>query len=132
MSNNNDLNDCAQNLPPRVAGDDDAQQVFSASISGSASSISIWGSYATDDGGQKTPKGKCWLELEALANAAYVRFGSASTTATTTSTGAIIPVGSPRKFYVDPTKDKYIDVIGAGSGTLKWRRLGRIAERSRV
>ncbi len=120
-----------QNLPPRVAGENPEQQVFTVAT-GAAASSDIWTGYATDAGGLKTPQGKCWLELEATGAAAYVRFGTAVTTATTATNGAILPVGSPRRFFVDPTKDLYMDLFCATTGTVKWRRVGPIVERSRT
>ena len=124
--------DTNQNLPPRASATDPAQQVFSMSTSGSAASGDLWGGYSSDAGGLKAPQGKCWIELEATANTAYVRFCRTALTATTVATGAAVVVGQPRRFYVDPTKDKYLDVIAAGSGTLKWRLVGPIVERQRA
>lgn len=124
------LNAPSQNLPPRNASTDDTFQVFEATT-GAAASLSIWGGYASDAGGLKTPQGKCWLELEAVTATAYVRFTRSVTTATTADNGAAIVVGTPRRFYVDPTIDVYMDVF-SGGGKIKWRRVGHICERTRV
>lgn len=129
MSNTNDRNAQAQSLPPRGPGD---QQVFSAATSAVAGSADIWVGYALDAGGLRTPAGKCWVELEAVTTPAFVRFMPTATTGTTSSIGAVIPVGVPTRFYVDPTKDLFLDHISTGAGVLKWRRTGVICERSRI
>ena len=120
-----------QNLPPRIAAENDSEQVFTVNT-GAAASQSIWGGYAAHAvSGLKTPEGKVWLELEAVGATAYVRFGTAATTATTAANGAAIVVGTPRRFFVDPLKDVYMDHF-SGGGSLKWRRVGPIVERSRT
>lgn len=129
MSNSNEYTAQAQNLPPRPAGD---YAVQSAATSAAAASASIWGGYALDAGGLRTPQGKCWIELEAFATPAYVRFTPTATTTTTTSNGAVVAVGVPVRFYVDPTVDIFLDHISSGVGVLKWRRVGAICERSRT
>lgn len=121
-----------QNLPPRLAAENDSEQVFTV-VTGAAASQAIWTGYAAHPvTGDKTPEGKVWLELEATGAIGYVRFGTAATTATTASNGAILPVGSPRRFFVDPRKDIYMDHFCATAGTLKWRRVGPIVERHRT
>ena len=133
MSNNNDANAQAQNIPPRPAATDTTYQVFSAATAVAATSSDIWTGYPADAGGLKTPQGKCWLELEAVGFPVYVRFCQTALTATTVNNGSVIPVGVPTRFYVDPTKDMFLDHISpGGAGTIKWRRVGAIAERSRI
>jgi len=132
MTNHRDFNAAEQNLPPRVAGTDPAQQVFSAVTGAAAASVDLWAGYAADAGGLKTPQGKCWIELEVTANTAYVRFSRTNSAATTTANGSAIVVGTPRKFLIDATKDLFMDVIAAGVGTIKWRMVGPILDRSRM
>lgn len=128
-----DMNAPHANLPPRVFATDPAEAVYSAATAAAATSTSIWGSYVPLDNGGAVgvPKGKVWLELEALGQVAYVRFSRTATTATTTANGAVCAVGVPRYFYVDPTKDLFFDHIAAGVGTLKWRVVSAIGERNR-
>lgn len=121
----NTINDIHQNRPPRVAADSDEDQVFSATT-GAAASADLWAGYT------KIPEGKCWIELDAVTKDVYVRFGSAVTTATDATNGGIVPAGQYRRFYVDPSKDVYLDHASpGGAGTIKWRRVGHICERTR-
>ena len=121
----NTINDIAQNRPPRSAATDDEDQVFADTTGAAAATADIWGGYAAG-----VPKGKCWLEVEALTTVCYIRFARTATTATTTSNGSACLIGVPRRFYVDPTKDLHIDHIATGAGVLKWRRVGHICERT--
>ncbi len=123
--------DPIENRPPRAAATDPEEQVFSV-VTGAAASSDIWTGYTADASGLKTPQGKVWLELEATAATAYVRFTRTALTATTAATGAAIVVGTPRRFYVDPTKDLFMDIFAGSAGTLKWRRVGPIGERIRA
>lgn len=124
---------CAVNWQPaRVAGTDPEYQVFSIATAVTAVSTSIWGGYPLDAGGLRTPPGKVWMELEALTFNAWVRCSRTATTGTDSSNGALVVVGVPRLFYLDPTKDIFWDHIGANVGTLKWRRVGPIGERIRA
>ncbi len=119
-----------QNLPPRIAAEHDSEQVFTVNT-GAAASQNIWSGYAAHPvTGLKTPDGKVWLELEAVGATAYVRFGTAASTATTAANGAGIVVGQPRRFFVNPEIDIFMDHF-SGGGSLKWRRVGPIVERSR-
>ena len=122
----------SQNLPPRVASTDDEYQVFSGVTGAAASSHDLWTGYTADHATIKRPAGKCWIELEATANIAYVRFSRTASTGTTVANGAVLQVGVPRRFYIQPDIDLFMDVIAAGVGTIKWRRVGAIAERSRT
>jgi hypothetical protein len=126
-----DYTDQNQNLPPRALATDPEQAVFSV-VTGAAASSDIWAGYTADAGGLNKPQGKCWIELEATAQTAYVRFTRTALTATTAASGAAVVVGSPRRFYVDPEKDLFMDIFAAGAGTLKWRRVGSIITRSRT
>ncbi len=124
---------CAVNhWPPRVASTDNDQQVNSMVTSAAAASADLWSTYTADGGGSKAPQGKVWVELEATASTAYVRFSRTATTSTTVALGSAVVVGTPRQFYLDPTKDLFLDVIAAGAGTLKWRKVGPIGERTRT
>ncbi len=118
--------DIHQNRPPRSLLTDQEDSVFSDTTANVAGSADIWAGYAA------VPDGKCWLELEAVTTAVYVRFARTATTATTTSDGFYMATGLQYRFYVDPTKDLYLDHIApAGAGVIKWRRVGHICERSR-
>src|SRR3954468_8356172 len=132
MTNHRDFNAAEQNQPPRVAGTDPAFQVFSGVTGAAAVSLDLWAGYAADAGGLKTPQGKCWIELEATATPAYVRFSRTASTGTTVNNGVVINIGATRKFYLDPTKDLFLDVISTGAGTIKWRMVGPILDRSRM
>lgn len=122
----NTVNDIHQNRPPRVESTDDEDAIYSDTTGAAAGSADIWTGYAAG-----VPDGKCWLELEAVTTVAYVRFSRTATTATTSSNGTVLALGVPRRFYVDPTKDLYLDHIATGAGVIKWRRVGHICERSR-
>lgn len=132
MSNTNDFNAQAQNQPPRPATTDTKLQVFSVATAVAATSTDIWAGYPVDAGGLKPPQGKCWIELEAVGFSVYVRFCQTGLTGTTANNGAVIPVGGYRRFYIDPTKDLFLDHLATGVGVLKWRLVGAIAERSRI
>ena len=132
MSNTNDFNAQAQNLPPRPLASDVEKSIFSAVTGAAAASADIWAGYTADAGGIKSAAGKCWLELEAVGFPVYVRFCATALTATTSSNGAVLQVAVPRRFYVDPTKDLFLDHLATGVGVLKWRRVGAICERSRA
>lgn len=127
-----DYTNPTQNRPPRDPAISPEDQVFSGTTGIAAASFDLWSGYPADAGGLKTPQGKVWIELEVTASTAYVRFTKTATTATTVASGAGVVVGTPRRFYVDPTKDLFMDVIAAGAGTIKWRRCGAIMERSRT
>ncbi len=127
----NDSTKSTENRPPRSLLTDPEDSVFVAST-GAAASADLWTGYTADAGGIKKPQGKCWLELEAAGATAYVRFARTATTATTAADGAAIVVGTPRRFYVDPTKDLYLDHFCVTTGTIKWRRVGPIGERQRA
>ncbi len=120
------------NLPPRNSATDPGYAVYSAATAAAATTTSLWATYTTPDGDVNViPKGKVWIELEAVAQDVYVRFCRTGTTATTTSNGAIVKVGVPRYFYIDPTKDLFLDHIAAGVGVIKWRITSQIGERNR-
>lgn len=130
---NHDYFSSKTNLPPRDAATDPSEAVYSDSTGAAAANISIWAAY--DDNHESItngpPKGKVWVEFEALTQVAYIRFKrTATAAATTTANGAVIPVGTPKKFYLDPTIDVVADVIAAGAGTLKWRVCGRPSDRA--
>lgn len=101
-------------LPPSKAADDPEHQVVSA-VTGAAAASFDWVTAL----GASAPKGKVFLTVEALAQPVYVRFGPTSTTATTTTNGRGIAVGTAVSFQVDPVKHRYIDHIAAGAGNVK-------------
>lgn len=118
--------DIHQNRPPRSLLTDPEDAVQSDTTGAGAASADIW------DGYDEVPQGKCWLELEAVTQACYVRFARTATTATTTADGFYMATGIQYRFYVDPTKDLFLDHIApGGAGVIKWRRVGHICERSR-
>lgn len=132
MQNTNLLTNSSNNRPPRNAATDSEDAFLSAATSGAASSMNLWSAYTDKSGVAGAPKGKVWLELEAVANDCYVRFCRTATTATTSSNGALCKVGIPRYFYIEPSQvDKFIDVLATGVGVLKYRVVGPIGERSR-
>jgi hypothetical protein len=118
--------------PPRVVGTDPDFAVYSAATAAVATSTDIWAGYPLDAGSIRTPPGKIWLELEAVTAALFVRFSRTATTGTTAANGVILSIGAPRAFYVDPTKDLFLDHLATGVGTIKWRKLGPIGERIRA
>jgi hypothetical protein len=107
-----------QNRPPRVAATDPEDQVLTA-----AAPADLWTPYGD------SPQGKCWLEVAASGGDVVVCFRRDAVAAVTPTTGVNIPSGTSRRFYVDPTKDLFLDYAGAGVAT--WRRVGAICERSR-
>lgn len=121
---------CAVNAtPPRVAGDYAVQSVATAVA---AVGTDLWAGYTADASGLKTPPGKIWMEFEAVGFDVYFRLNSISSTGTTSANGRVLKVGTPQAFYLDPTKDLFVDHLGAGVGTLKWRKMGPIGERIRA
>ncbi len=120
----NTVNDIHQNRPARNASTDPEDAVQSDTTGAAAASGDLWAGYTAP------PEGKCWLEFEAVATNCHFRLCRTATTATTTSTGTCLVVGVPRRFYVDPKKDLFIDHIATGAGVVKWRRVGHICERS--
>lgn len=125
------VNDTRQNIPPRALATDQQDAIFSAVTGAAAASADIWAGYAADTSVMKSPQGMCWIEVEALTTDVFVRFCRTALTATTTSNGACIKVGTPRRFFVDPRKDLFLDHISTGAGVIKWRRCGSIVERTR-
>lgn len=128
----NSLDDSKNNRPPRDAVTDPEDAVLSLATSGAAGSADLWSSYVSADGSLGPPKGKVWLELEAVTADVYIRFTRTAVAGTTSSNGVLLKVGMPRVFYVDPNlKDKYLDHLGAGVGVLKYRVISQIGDRSR-
>jgi hypothetical protein len=128
---NNTTTDTRQNRPPRALATDVEDAVFVATTGAAAASADIWAGYTADDSSLTKPQGMCWIELEAFTTNVCVRFTRTALTATTTSNGACVTVGTPRRFFVDPRKDLFIDHLATGAGLLKWRRVGHIVERTR-
>lgn len=120
----NTINDIHQNRPARNGSTDAEDAVQSDTTGAAAASGDLWAGYAA------VPQGKCWLEFEAVTTNCHFRLCRTATTATTAANGTCLIVGVPRRFYVDPTKDLFIDHLATGAGTVKWRRVGHICERS--
>jgi hypothetical protein len=111
-------------MPPKKTG---THQTLQTATSAAAAAYDWVGALGAD-----APKGKCWIRLEAITTPAYVTFGATSTTTTTTTTGWHIAAGDDEYWYVDPVKDRYIDVISTGAGTLKVQVCSPIGERRAV
>jgi hypothetical protein len=126
----------AVNYPPRVAGTDPAQAWYSAATALAATSTDLWASFVPDGyTGAQAPPGKVWVELEATGFDVYVRFSRTASIGTTTANGSLIRIAhtGDNIFYIDPTKDKFLDHISPGGvGVVKWRVKGPIGDRSRV
>ncbi len=99
--------------PPTKAADDAVHQVQSQATAATATSFD-WGAAIS-----AIWRGKVWVTVEAFGFPVYVRFGPTSTTATTTSNGRVIPVGTKERFLVDTIKHRYIDVISTDVGVIK-------------
>lgn len=79
------------------------------------------------------PEGKCWVTFEAVTEDCYIRIGPASSAATTTSNGVLVPAGGTVSFYLTPYRDTYVDAYApGGAGVLKWWVSSPIAERERI
>lgn len=131
MSQHDTINDTRQNIPPRALATDPQDAVFSLVTTGVAQSADIWAGYTADQSAMKSPQGMCWIEIEAFTTDVCVRFCRTALTATTTANGATVKVGTPRRFFVDPRKDLFMDLISTAAGIIKWRRVGSICERTR-
>ncbi len=117
-----------RNIPPsNVSGS--TYVVLSNAVDGSAEAYDWVSALST-----AAPKGNCHLTLEALAQDIYVRFGPATSTATTSANGRLIKAGAPGiSFYVSPVNHKFIDHIAAAAGgTLKIQVSSPIGERTEI
>lgn len=78
------------------------------------------------------PDGKCWVTFEALTYDCYIRIGPATSSATTTANGLVIPSGQTVSLYLNPEKDLYVDAYApGGTGKLKWYVSSPVCERGR-
>ena len=127
------LTDAKNNRPPRDSLTDPEDAILSTATAVVATSADIWAAYTSVDGTVGAPKGKVWLEVEAVTNDVYIRFTRTATTGTTSSNGALLKVGLPRVWYVDPNnRDKFIDHLSPGGiGILKYRVISSIGDRAR-
>lgn len=92
-------------------------QVQSAAT-GLAAAVSTFGGLAASD----KPVGKVNVRFEAAGADAFVRFGPATSAATTAATGLIVKAGDyGRVFTMDPDKHAFMDVFAAAAGTIKWQ-----------
>jgi hypothetical protein len=121
------------NKPPRVVGTDPEEAVQSAATAVAATSSALWTAYPADPSGLTTPSGKQWTEFEATGFDVYFRCSRTASTGTTVANGSVLKVGEPRIFYLDPTKDVFLDHISPGGvGLIKWRKVAPIGERARA
>lgn len=122
------------NRPPRNSATDPEDAVLSAATANAATSTDLWAAYTDHDGTVGAPKGKVWIELEVTGFDTYVRFARTGTTATTAANGALLKVGIPRRFYIEPNeKDKFMDHLSPGGiGVIKYRVCSAICERYRA
>lgn len=128
----NDLNESKNNRPPRNATFDPEDAFLSTATAAVATSADLWATYTSIDGSLGPPKGKVWVEFEAVTADVYIRFSREATTGTTASNGALLKVGMPRVFYLDPNlHDKYLDHLATGVGVVKYRVVSQIGERYR-
>ena len=126
------LTDCKNNRPPRNAATDPEDAVLSTATAAVATSADLWATYTSVDGTVGAPKGKVLVEFEAVTQDVYVRFSRTATTATTNATGALVKVGIPRVFLLEPfVRDKFLDHLAGGVGIIKYRVVGPIWERNR-
>ena len=110
--------------PYNVALADNAVQSVAT---GAAAGTAVFTSLANG-----APKGKVFVCFEAVTTDCYVRFGPATSAATTASNGLIIKSGQPgRVFYMDTTKHAFVDAFASAAGTLKWQVCSPIGERQR-
>jgi len=96
-------------------------QAQSSNISAAASSIDTTADSVTAANPQRLRGGGYWITVQPVGAIAYVRFGSTSTTATTTATGYPIADGVEKHFFIS-VNERYIDVIASAAGTLRWWR----------
>jgi hypothetical protein len=130
---NNESTSFKNSRPPRNAATDPEDAILSFVTSAVAVSANLWASYTSHDSLVGPPKGKVWLEVEALGNDCYIRFSRTASTGTTSSNGLLLKVGFPRFFYIDPNfRDKFLDVLATGAGVLKYRVVSSVNERSVV
>jgi hypothetical protein len=110
-------------IPPETAG---AYQVQKFDTSGSAGNCA-WASGLSTS----LPSGPFWLELTALTKDVYVRFKPDNGTAgTTVDNGGFIPTGGTKKYFVDPVKHAYADIIASGVGTVLFQIVSVISGRN--
>ncbi len=99
------------------------------SLSCDAATALNWTAALTSAG--TCPKGNVWLLLQAVVKDVYVRFGPATSTATTSLNGITIPKDAPGLlFYVSPVNHAFVDAIAqAAGGYLKIQVCSPIGER---
>ncbi len=111
--------------PSNAAGPNQVQSV----VTGAAAGTALFTGLAAAD----QPQGKVFVCFEATGNDVYVRFGPATSAATTAANGLIVPVGQPgRVFYLVPGKHDFVDAYSSGAGVLKWQVCSPIGERIRA
>lgn len=111
--------------PSNVASPNQVQSV----VTGAAAGTDLFTGLAAAD----KPQGKVFVCFEATGNDVYVRFGPATSAATTAANGLIITAGQPgRVFYLVPGKHDFVDAYSVGAGVLKWQVCSPIGERIRA
>lgn len=101
-------------LPPRPDG---FQQVM---YDDTTTSTDVKGIF-TDLAAAERPLGKCFVTFQAEGQDTFILISSDAAQVVTTSTGLMLANGSPRSFWVDPTRDLYVAHICASSTSkLKW------------
>lgn len=114
-------------LPPtNVAGPNQVQTMTTGAAAGQA--------VFTGLAAANRPCGKVYVCFEAVTEDCYVRFGPATSSATTATNGLIVKAGQPgRVFYLEPTAHAFMDVYApGGAGSLNWQVCSPPGERSRA
>lgn len=108
--------------PPRATGSaggtETKTSVLSVATGAAAVITSLWTMAAA-----MRPKGKVWVEFEAVTTPAYIRLRPDNTggAGTTVANGKVIPAGTVYKVWLNPVgQDLFVDHISTGVGTLKW------------
>lgn len=109
-------------LPPATSGPNQVQSV----VTGAAAGHALFTGLSSD-----APKGFVYVCFEAVTNDCYVRFGSVTSSGTTTANGLIVKAGEPgRVFYLSPKAQAFVDVYApGGAGKLNWQVCSPMGER---
>ncbi len=111
--------------PSNVAGPNQVQSAVTGAAAGNALFTSLADAIR--------PHGKVFVCFEATGNDVYVRFGPATSAATTAANGLIVVAGQPgRVFYLTPGVHEFVDAFSVGAGVLKWQVCSPIGERIRA
>ncbi len=101
--------------PSNVAGPNQVQTMTTGAAAGQATFTGL--------AAANRPIGKVFVCFEAVTTDCYVRFGPATSSATTTANGLLIKADQPgRVFYLDPVNQAFIDAYApGGAGKLNWQ-----------